>query len=146
VDPLVACKRHPLYPKPFNFFSAQDTRNGNPDHPVFSRSPHHEYAVLSVKPARKIARSEPFFSARVQKLTYEPALCATVAIVVYQFRLVRLLIPCYQSCTCNKRQLGSSFTLNTNLFFICSTHIEVDTWSRRPNRLTTSTLHVENVP
>jgi len=118
VDPFFACKRHPLYPKPFNFFSTQDTRDRNPDHPVFPGSPHDKHAVLSVEPARKVAHPKALFPARVQELTNEPALGATVAVVVHEVRLVRLLIPCCQSCTCNKRRWGSSSSLHESLLFI----------------------------
>ena len=118
VDPLFTRERHPLDAEPLDFLSAQDARNRHPDHAVFSRSPQHEHAVLAVEPARKVARSEPLFSAHVQHLPYESAFGAAVAIVVHEVRLVRLLIPCCQSCTCNKKRWGNSFTFCVSLFFI----------------------------
>jgi hypothetical protein len=104
VDPLFTCESHPLNMKPFDFFSAQDARDRDADDPVFSRSPDHEVAVFAMEPPRKIVNPEPFFGTFVKELSNESALSTTMTIVVNQFRLVRLLIPYDQSCTCSTRQ------------------------------------------
>ena len=146
VDPFFTCKSHPLYSKPFNFFSTQDTRNRNPNHPVFPGSPNHENAVLSVEPARKVAHSKALFPAHVQELANESALGATMAVVVHKIRLVRLLIPCCQSCTCNKRLWGSSssFFTRESTFYLETKHTGVCTSSRRPSRRTPCTSSSES--
>ena len=104
VDPLFTCKSHPLNVKLFNFFSTQNARDRDADDPVFSRSPNHEVAVFAMEPPRKIVNPEPFFGTFVKELSNESALSTTMTIVVNQFRLVRLLIPFDQSCTCSTRQ------------------------------------------
>jgi len=121
VDPFFPSKRHPLYAKPLNLFPAHDAGDGHAHHSILSGSPDHEHAVLAVEPARKVVRSKPLFSAHVQELPYESALGAAVAVIVHELRLVRLLIPCCQSCTCNKKQSGSSFTLVFSYFLFVKT-------------------------
>jgi hypothetical protein len=111
VNPFFTRKSHPLDIKLFNLFSAQDAWYRHTNDTVFARSPYNQVAVLAMKPSRKILYSEPLFTAYTEKLSNESAFRATMAVIVNQFRLVRLLILCYRSCTCNTRPLDSSFFL-----------------------------------
>ena len=117
MNPFFTCKSHPLNTKLFKLFSTHNARNRNTDDPILSGSPDNKVSVFSMKPARKFMQLYTFFDRQMKHLSNETSFSAAVTVIVNQFSLVRLLIPCYQFCTCNKKPSDNSFTSTTNLFF-----------------------------